>query len=88
MILPNSQAALILGIISIPLSLLGGIPGFICGVLSILFAVKAFNTYKKNSTLYSKKSYRNTKIGIICSIIGLILSIFFIIPAFVFFGKH
>lgn len=59
---PNHTASLVLGILSIVFGLLIAIVGDILGIIGICVAA-------------SKKKTHNVKVGMICSIIGLIVAI-------------
>ena len=69
-------AALVLGIISIAL-FWTGTAGAICGVLAIIFGVVGLNKVKANPDLAPTKG--KAKGGLIMGVIGLILSIVWII---------
>lgn len=81
--LPNATAVLVLGIISIVGCFCYGIPGLICGIISLVMAGKAKALYNSHPDTYTQASYKNMSAGRICAIIGTILSslyfIFFII---------
>lgn len=87
--LPNSIAALVLGIISIPTCICWGIPGLVCGIISIVLGSKAIKLYKANPGMYSLSSYNNANTGRICGIVGVVLSALFfiyVILVLIFFG--
>jgi hypothetical protein len=70
-----ATASLILGICSIVLFWLGWI-GIICGVLAIIFAVVAKNKIKANPSVGGAGS---AKAGLITGIIGIAITLLFII---------
>ncbi len=76
--LPNATAALVLGIISIVTCWLYGIPGIICGIIAIILHNKDKKIYLEDPTAY-QQSYKNSKAGLVCGIIGLCLSALFIL---------
>ncbi|MCL1943960.1 MAG: hypothetical protein FWF54_10500 [Candidatus Azobacteroides sp.] len=77
---PNATVVLILGIASIVTCCCYGIPGLICGIITLILSGKGMNAYKGNPLMYTQSSYNNLKAGRICGIIGLSLSaIYFII---------
>lgn len=71
--LPNATAVLTLGIISIVGCFLVAIPGIICGVIALSLYPKDKRMYELNPDLYSD-SYKNSKAGFVCAIIGTSLS--------------
>ncbi len=75
----KSITALILGILSIVLQCLYGI-SIIIGIIGLVFGVQAQN---ENRPAYPQikpsASYRTARAGIICSIIGIILSFFWLL---------
>jgi len=77
--LPNSTGVLVLGIISIVGCFCYGIVGIICGIIAIVMAGKAKKLYEANSSLYTESSFKNMKAGRICGIIGLCLSVAYIL---------
>ena len=82
--LPNSTAALVLGIISIATCWLLGIPGVICGIIAIVLYKKDKKLYDVNPSKYAKSSFANLKAGFVCGIIGLsISSLYFLYYIFI-----
>lgn len=79
--LPNSTAALILGISSIVTCACYGVPGIITGIIAIVLANKAKKLYNENPDQYN--GYGNAKAGKICGLIGLVLSVISVIYYFV-----
>lgn len=80
--IPNANAVLVLGIISIVGCFLYGIPGLVCGIIALVMFKKVKATYLTNKPMY-ESSYKNANAGYVCAIIGTILSglyfLFFII---------
>ena len=77
--LPNANTVLVLGIISIVGCCCYGVPSIICGIIALVLAKSASDTYAADPQRYTQGSYGNLKAGKICAIIGLILSVVFII---------
>jgi hypothetical protein len=82
--LPNATASLVLGIISIVGCGLYGIPGIVCGIIAISLHNKDKKIYATNPNLYAQ-SFKNSRAGFICGVVGLCLSILFIIFLVVYF---
>ena len=76
--LPNANATLTLGIISIVGCLLYALPGLICGIIAIALHKKDKEIYKSDPVRFDA-SYKNAKAGFICGIIGLSLSAAYIL---------
>jgi len=86
--LPNSTVALILGILSIPACCCYGL-GLIFGIIAWVLSAADIKKYNLNPSNYSISSYKNTKAGKVCGIIGSILSLLYIIclvAMLIFFG--
>jgi hypothetical protein len=75
--LPNATAVLVLGILSVLTFCCYGIFGIILGIIALILAKKDRDAYKQNPALYS--NYSNLNTGRILAIIGLVLSILYII---------
>lgn len=71
--LPNATAVLVLGIISIATCAAWGIPGIICGIISIMLHKKDKALYLTNPIKY-ENSFKTSKAGNTCGVIGLVLS--------------
>lgn len=87
--LPNATPVLVLGILSIVFCWCYGIIGIILGIIAVVLAGKDRKLYEINPSAYSLSSYNNLKGGRICAIIGLSLSILYIviiIGYFIFIG--
>ncbi len=88
--LPNADAVLIMGIISIVGCWCYGIVGLVLGIVSLILASKSIQLYRENPDRYTEASYSNIKAGRICAIIGIVLAglyILIIIAYFVFVGS-
>lgn len=83
--LPNGTISLVLGILSIPACCCYGIFGLIFGIIAWALAASDIKKYNLNPSVYTLSSYKNTKAGKICGIIGTILSAlyFLMIIAFI-----
>lgn len=84
--LPYATACLVLGIISIATCWLYGVPGLVCGIIAIALHQKDKRMYVANKEKY-EQSFKSSRAGFICGIIGLSLSalmvIYFIFAFFV-----
>lgn len=75
--LPNATLVLVMGILSIVGCCCYGLPGLIFGIIAIVLAGKATKIYKESPELYT--GFGNVKAGKIMGIIGIALSVLFII---------
>ncbi|MGV7106784.1 CCC motif membrane protein [Flavobacterium sp. U410] len=75
--LPNATGVLILGIVSLFGCCCYGILGIILGIIALILAAKDTRLYNENPELYS--NYNNLKVGKILAIIGLIISIIWLL---------
>lgn len=82
---PNASACLALGIISIATCWLYAIPGIVCGIIAIVLHQKDKKMYLSNTNKY-EQSFKTSKAGFICGIIGLSLSAFMLIYFVVVFS--
>lgn len=84
--LPNSNAALVMGILSLVCICCGPaeIVGIILGILAIVYAKKAKTLYDENPGRYTEDSAKNANTGRICGIVGLCLSCVWMICAISF----
>ena len=71
--LPNANATLVLGIISIVTCWLYAIPGLVTGIIALALHKKDKDIYKSDPDRYSD-SFKNSKAGFVCGIIGTSLS--------------
>jgi hypothetical protein len=71
--LPNATASLVLGILALACG------GILFGIIGLVLANKDIKLYNNNPGMYSESSFKNTKIGRVCSIIGLVLWSLFLI---------
>ena len=76
---PNSVAVLVLGIVSIALCWCYGVIGIASGIVALILGQKASALYEENPDAYNLASYNNLKAGKICAIIGICLSILYIV---------
>ncbi len=81
---PYAVGALVLGIISIVTCWLYGIPGVICGIIALILHAKDKKVYLTNPAKY-EQSFKTSKAGFICGIVGLSLSALFLIYLIVVF---
>ncbi len=84
-ILPNSTAVLVLGILSIVTCFCYGIIGLVLGIIGLVLSNKDMALYKANSSMYTVGSYKNLNAGRICSIIGLCLSAVYLLIILLYF---
>jgi hypothetical protein len=84
--IPNANAILVLGIISIVGCALYGIPGLVCGIIALSMFKKVKDTYLTDKQAY-EVSFKNANAGYVCAIIGTILSgIYFLILVIAIIG--
>jgi len=62
-VLPGSQSAFILGILSVVFTLTTVIIGIILGIIAVVEGNKALKIYKLNASLYTKTEYSNANVG-------------------------
>ncbi len=77
--IPNATGVLVLGILSIVFCCCYGIIGIILGVIALILAHKGRNIYLNSPELYTEKSFKNMNAGKICAIVGLSLSVLYLI---------
>lgn len=75
--LPNATAVLVLGIVSIVGCCCYGLPGLIAGIIALVLAKKDGELYRKNPMAYS--NYGQLNAGKIMAIIGIVLSILYVV---------
>ena len=75
--LPNATLILVLGILSIVTCCCYGIVGLILGIVTIVLAKKATALYAENPEGYT--GLQNVKTGRILAIIGIVLSLIYVI---------
>ncbi len=75
---PNSTAVLVLGILSIVGCVCYGIIGLIMGIIALVLHQKDKELYQSNPSAYAE-SFKNSKAGNVCAIIGVSLSAIYII---------
>lgn len=76
--LPNATAVLVLGILSLVFCFCFGLIGFILAIIALVLHKKDKELYLSNPKAYDA-SFKNSKAGFICALIGLILSSFSVI---------
>ena len=84
--LPNATGVLVLGILSIVFCFCYGIIGITLGIIALIMGNKAIKLYLSSPESYTESSYKNTKAGTTCAIIGLFLSSVYIIFLIVYIG--
>lgn len=75
--LPNATAVLVLGILSILTCCCYGVVGLILGIIALVLAKKDKALYELNPQAYS--NYNNLNIGRILAIVGIVLSVLYLI---------
>ncbi|TXE19608.1 DUF4190 domain-containing protein [Psychroserpens burtonensis] len=75
--LKNSTLILVLGILSIVTCCCYGVIGIVLGIITIVLAQKATAIYAANPDMYT--GFQNVKIGKILAIIGLVLSVLYLL---------
>jgi len=80
---PNATGVLVLGIISIVGCIFYGIPGLICGIIALVMHKKDKALYLTNPEKY-EASFKNSKAGYICAVIGLSLSALYLLLIIIF----
>lgn len=84
--LPNAQAVLILGILSILTCCCYGVIGLILGIIALVLAKKDTKLYAENPELYS--NYSNIKTGKILAYIGIVLSAIYLIVNIYYYTNY
>jgi hypothetical protein len=78
--LPNSKTVLVLGILSIVLSIwYFSIVGVVLSILALVLANRDLSLYYSNKSQYTLSSFNNLKAGRVCAIIGLAVAVVFFI---------
>lgn len=77
--LPNSTIVLVLGILSILTCCCYGIIGVILAIVALVLSKKDKALYEMNIGAYTESSFKNLNAGRVCAIIGLILSVLYLI---------
>lgn len=83
--LPNANAILTLGILSIVGCFIYGLPGLICGIIALSMFPKVKRQYMQDPSRF-EESFKNAKGGYVCAIIGTSLAAFLILMIIVAFG--
>lgn len=82
--LPNANATLTLGILSIVGCFLYGLPGLICGIIALALHKKDKQIYLTDKARF-ENSYKNARGGFVCAIIGTSLSAIYFLFAIALF---
>jgi hypothetical protein len=82
---PNAAAVLVLGIISIATCWLYGIPGIICGIIALVLHKKDKMVHATDPQRY-ENSFKTSKAGFICAIVGTSLSALWILYIIIMFA--
>jgi hypothetical protein len=81
--LPGSKWILILGIFSIIGCWLYGIVGLISGFFSLSLSKKALSIHRRQESRYEEKALKNIKAGRVFAMIGVSLSVLYLIMLFI-----
>jgi len=82
--LPNATTTLVMGILSIAGCWFYGVFSFVFAIIGLSMGSKGKKLYAQNPGLYTESSYKNLKAGHTMSIIGLILSSFWVLIIIVY----
>lgn len=82
---PNASSAQLMGILSIVFTFFFTIAGLVLGIVAIVQARKAEETFNANPGAFNPYSLNKAKTGKTCGIIGVVLSSIIIISLIVFF---
>jgi hypothetical protein len=77
--LPNSNAILVVGVLSILSCFFMGLIGIILGFIGVKLYKRPHELYKLAPELYTKESYKNLRAGYTMSIVGLAVSSLFVL---------
>jgi len=77
--LPNATTTLVMGILSIAGCWFYGVISFVLAIIGLSMGAKGKKLYAQNPGLYTESSYKNLKAGHTMSLIGLILSSFWVL---------
>lgn len=83
--LPNANAVLTLGILSIVGCILYILPGLICGIIALSLYPKVKRQYLQDPSRF-EASFKNAKGGFVCAIIGTSLAAFYLLFVLIFVG--
>ena len=81
--LPNANAVLVLGILSIVCCCCCYVPSITMGIIAIVLGAKGRALYFASPEKYTESSFKNLNAGYICAIIGLALTVLLIIYSIV-----
>lgn len=76
--LPNASACLVLGILSIVGCVFYGVPGLVCGIIALVLHKKDKEMYLSSPSRFAV-SYKTSRAGFVCAVIGLCLSALFLL---------
>ena len=82
--IPGANTILILGILSIGSCWCWGIPGLVFSIIALRLGRQATKMYADEPAKYRIASYQNLEAGKVCAIIGLALSIVYLLVAVLF----
>lgn len=85
---PNATATLVLGIISIATCWLYGVPGIVCGIIALVLHKKDKMVHASDPQRYDN-SFKTSKAGFVCGVIGLSLSalwLLYVLVVLIWFG--
>jgi hypothetical protein len=82
---PNAAAVLVLGIISIVTCGFYGIPGLVCGIIALVLHKKDKAIHATDPQRYDN-SFKTSKAGFVCAIVGTSLSAFVILYFLIMFA--
>lgn len=84
--LPEANAVLVLGILSLVAAFFYGIFGLVLSIIALALATKPMRLYRTDPQRFSKSSYNNLNAGRICAIVGLTISLIIILVVVVVVG--
>lgn len=79
---PNATGVLVLGIVSIVGCIFYGVPGLVCGIIALVMHKKDKALYLTNPEKY-ENSFKNSRAGYVCAIIGVSLSSLYFLVAII-----
>ena len=86
--LPNSSAALVLGILSLVSLCCCSFIGLVLAIIGVTLGNRAESMYYQLPGVYSEASYKNANAGKICSIIGLVLNAISVLMIVMFWSTY
>ncbi|WP_196890924.1 CCC motif membrane protein [Aureivirga marina] len=79
----NSTTVLVLGILSILGCFCYGFVGLILGIIAVVMASSGLKAYNENPERFNPAGLANLKAGRVCAIIGIALSVIYVISAII-----